>query len=149
MAEAAPHRSRERSVTRAAEVLPVGVSLARDIEYRSGRPLPFRARVRWIDPSTRQRRSKSESFDSEARAKAWIESLVKAARGGVDPLAATMTLAEYGDAALTLALRGLDAKTLDPYMAGWRKRVVPSLGHLPIRMITKRCRGPCRPRVDC
>ena len=59
-----------------------------------------------------------------------------AARGGVDPVAATMTLAEYGDAVMSLAVRGLEAKTLDPYLAGWRRRVVPALGHLPVRMIT-------------
>lgn len=35
-----------------------------------------------------------------------------------------------------LATRGLEAKTLDPYMAGWRKRVVPTLGHLAVRMIS-------------
>jgi integrase len=33
-------------------------------------------------------------------------------------------------------LRGLEGKTLDPYLAGWRKRVVPTLGHLPVRMVT-------------
>ena len=60
----------------------------------------------------------------------------RAARGGVDPVAATMTLADYGDAVMSLAVRGLEAKTLDPYLAGWRKRVVPALGHLPVRMIT-------------
>ena len=60
----------------------------------------------------------------------------RAARGGVDPIAATMTLADYGDAVMSLAVRGLEAKTLDPYLAGWRKRVVPALGHLPVRMIT-------------
>ncbi|MFJ3725797.1 tyrosine-type recombinase/integrase [Streptomyces sp. NPDC090045] len=37
---------------------------------------------------------------------------------------------------MDLALRGLELKTLDPYMAGWRLRVVPSLGHLPVWMIT-------------
>jgi integrase len=37
---------------------------------------------------------------------------------------------------MRLALRGLEGKTLDPYMAGWRKRVVPTLGHLAVRMIT-------------
>jgi integrase len=37
---------------------------------------------------------------------------------------------------MKLALRGLEGKTTDPYLAGWRKRVVPSLGHLPITMIT-------------
>lgn len=59
----------------------------------------------------------------------------RAARG-VDPVAATMKLAEYGDAVMSLALRSLEAKTLDPYLAGWRKRVMPALGHLPLRMIT-------------
>jgi integrase len=47
-----------------------------------------------------------------------------------------MTLAIYGDSVMPLALRGLEGKTLDPYLAGWRKRVVPALGHLPLRMIT-------------
>jgi hypothetical protein len=52
----------------------------------------------------------------------WIESTVRAARGGVDPIAATMTLAAYGEAVMSLALRGLELKTLDPYLAGWRRR---------------------------
>jgi site-specific recombinase XerD len=47
-----------------------------------------------------------------------------------------MTLSDYGDSVMPLALRGLEAKTLDPYLAGWRKRVVPSLGHVPVRMVT-------------
>nr|WP_246273720.1 site-specific integrase [Phytohabitans houttuyneae] len=59
-----------------------------------------------------------------------------AAQGGVDPHAATMRLAQYGDSVWTLAMRGLEGKTLDPYSAGWRKRVVPTLGHLPVRMLT-------------
>ncbi|WP_432023374.1 Helicase associated domain protein [Streptomyces parvus] len=44
--------------------------------------------------------------------------------------------AEYGNANMDLALRGLELKTLDPYLAGWRMRVVPALGHLAVRMIT-------------
>src|ERR1700759_300315 len=60
----------------------------------------------------------------------------RAGRGGVDPVAATMSLGEDGDAGMPRAWRGLEAKTLDPYLAGWRKRVVPALGHLPVRMIT-------------
>ncbi len=47
-----------------------------------------------------------------------------------------MKLAEYGDANMGLALRGLELKTLDPYLSGWRMRVVPALGHLAVRMIT-------------
>ena len=37
---------------------------------------------------------------------------------------------------MTLATRGLEPKTLDPYLAGWRRRVVPTLGHLAVRMVT-------------
>jgi integrase len=47
-----------------------------------------------------------------------------------------MTLATYGNAVMAIAMRGLEDKTLDPYMAGWRKRVVPALGHLPVRQLT-------------
>jgi hypothetical protein len=46
-----------------------------------------------------------------------------------------MKLSDYGTAHMTLALRGLEAKTLDPYLSGWHKRVVPTLDHLPVRMI--------------
>ncbi|WP_329173355.1 tyrosine-type recombinase/integrase [Streptomyces sp. NBC_01477] len=47
-----------------------------------------------------------------------------------------MTLAEYGNGEWDLAMRGLEAKTLDPYRAGWRLRVVPSLGHIPVQLFT-------------
>jgi integrase len=116
--------------------IPIGVSLSVDVEYREGRPRPYRARVRWIDPTTRRRRSRSESFSDEDAANNWTGSMRQAAQGGVDPSAANQRLAEYGDAVQQLALRGLEAKTLDPYLAGWRKRVVPALGHIPVRMIT-------------
>ena len=120
----------------AQEPLPLGVSLSADIEHRPDRPEPYRARVRWIDPATRRRKSKSAAVSTPEQAHAWIETMVRAARGGVDPAAATITLADYGDAVMSLAIRGLEAKTLDPYLAGWRKRVIPALGHLPVRMIT-------------
>ncbi|MFB9470584.1 tyrosine-type recombinase/integrase [Nonomuraea salmonea] len=92
--------------------------------------------MRWIDPVSKRRLSKSESVATPEAAAAWIEAMEKAARGGVDPLAATSALSEYGDRVMELAVRGLEAKTLDPYLAGWRKRVVPTLGHLPVRLIT-------------
>lgn len=115
---------------------PVGVSLSADIEHRPNRRAPFRARVRWVDPATKRRQSKSEAFETEELAVDWIAGLRRAALGGVDPTAATMKLADYGKSNMTLALRGLEAKTLDPYLSGWNKRVVPTLGHIPIRMIT-------------
>ncbi|MBM7086843.1 tyrosine-type recombinase/integrase [Micromonospora humidisoli] len=113
--------------------LPIGVSLTSDVEVREGR---YRARVRWFDPITKRRRSKSMAVATPDEAQAWIDEMVSAAQGGVDPLAATMRLADYGEVVMTLALRGLERKTLDPYLAGWRKRVVPALGHIPVRMIT-------------
>ncbi|TVT48107.1 site-specific integrase [Amycolatopsis rhizosphaerae] len=116
--------------------LPLGVSLSADVEHRPDRKKPYRARVRWIDPVTRKRPSKSESFDTEDEANTWIDKLKKLAAQGIDPNTATMTLADYGEANRDLALRGLEAKTTDPYLAGWRKRVVPTLGHLPVTMIT-------------
>lgn len=115
---------------------PVGISLSHDVEVRPDRASPYRARVRWVDPATKQRRSKSESFGTEDEAAEWIASARNAAARGVDPLAATMTLADYGTGVLALAMRGLEGKTLDPYLAGWRLRVIPTLGHLPVRMIT-------------
>lgn len=115
---------------------PIGVELAVDIEELTGRRQPFRARVRWTDPVTNQRRSLSRSRPDRETAEAWISEMQQAATGGIDPAAANMTLAEYGNANMTLALRGLEAKTTDPYLAGWRKRVVPTLGHVPVRMVS-------------
>ncbi|WP_103944484.1 tyrosine-type recombinase/integrase [Thermomonospora echinospora] len=115
---------------------PIGVSLSVDIEHRPDRRLPYRARVRWTDPGTKRRRSKSEAVETIEAAQAWIDTLQRAAQAGIDPMTATMALAAYGETVMPLALRGLESKTLDPYLAGWRKRVVPALGHLPVRMIT-------------
>lgn len=116
--------------------LPLGVSLSVDIEERPSRAAPFRARVRWIDPATKGRTSKSASFATREAAIDWAARMERAAAHGVDPKTATTTLAEYGTTNMALALRGLESKTTDPYLAGWRKRVVPTLGHLPIAMVT-------------
>ncbi|MGH3566230.1 MAG: tyrosine-type recombinase/integrase [Pseudonocardia sp.] len=116
--------------------LPIGVPLGADIEYRPHRPRPYRARVRWTEPDTGARRSQSVALDTREQAEAWIADMRRSAAGGLDPDAATVTLTQFGEANMTLALRGLEPKTTDPYLAGWRKRVVPTLGHLPIRMIT-------------
>lgn len=116
--------------------IPLGVEVHGAIEDRPDRPLRYRARVRWTDPSSGRRRSKSEAFATEGPALAWLDQMRRLTMGGVHPDTATMTLAEYGEAVMPLAMRGLEAKTLDPYLSGWRRRVVPSLGHLAPRMIT-------------
>jgi hypothetical protein len=113
-----------------AERWPLAVSLSADIEYRADRPDRYRARVRWIDPTTKRRKSKSQACSSEQAALDWIEAIRRVAQAGIDPETASTTLATYGESVMPLALRGLEGKTLDPYLAGWRKRVVPALGHL-------------------
>lgn len=100
--------------------LPVGVSLSSDVETRPDRKAPYRARVRWVDPSSKQRRSKSEAFEGKDDADAWVERMERAAARGIDPSTATMHLCDYGDVNMSLALRGLESKTRDPYLAGWR-----------------------------
>jgi hypothetical protein len=67
------------------ELPPVGVSMSADVEVLDGRPKPYRARVRWIDPATGRRKSKSECVATLEAAQAWIDGLSRAARGGIDP----------------------------------------------------------------
>ncbi|MFI9202166.1 tyrosine-type recombinase/integrase [Streptomyces sp. NPDC053048] len=118
------------------EQLPIAVPLSPDIEHRPDRPLPYRARVRWVDPHTRERRSLSESSATIDQAQGWIDTVTAASLRGVDPSVSMQPLAQYGDANMRLALRGLEEKTKDPYLAGWRLRVVPSLGHIPATLIS-------------
>ncbi|MGW5679475.1 tyrosine-type recombinase/integrase [Streptomyces sp. NPDC003860] len=118
------------------EAVPLSVRVSSDIEHRPDRPSPYRARVRWFDPVSKRRRSLSEGKDTHDEAEDWISGILKAAESGIAPNVATMSLAEYGTTNMDLALRGLELKTRDPYLAGWRRRVVPALGHVPVRMIT-------------
>ena len=116
---------------------PSAVALSSDIELRRGRRgNGFRARVRWFDRSSERRRSRSETFPTEQQAHDWISELTAAAQAGLDPDRFAQPLADYGTSVLDLALRGLEPKTTVPYLAGWRLRVLPSLGHIPTRLIT-------------
>ncbi|MEC3957547.1 tyrosine-type recombinase/integrase [Nocardia sp. CDC153] len=116
-------------------LIPLGVQIRGSIEERK-RAKPFLARVRWTDPVAKKRDSKSQAFEERADAEEWIEGIRQAAARGVDPKTATATLKDYGEAVWGLAMRGVEPKTLDPYLAGWRRRIVPTLGHLPITMIS-------------
>ncbi|KZM74056.1 integrase [Nocardia terpenica] len=117
--------------------LPVGVRISFDIEERADYgKRPFKARARWMVPGTKKRSAIVQPFATREEADEWIDYLKRKAAQGIDPRTATMRLTEYGDTNLELALRGLEKKTGDPYKAGWRKRIVPALGHLPVSMIT-------------
>ncbi|WP_245401305.1 site-specific integrase [Nocardia albiluteola] len=117
------------------DVVPLGVAITGYVEVR-GKSGRCRARVRWTDPVTKRRDSKSESFATEDEGRAWVEGIEQAAARGVHPKTATSTLAEFGNAHWDIAMRGTEPKTLDVYGPGWRLRVVKSLGHLPITMVT-------------
>jgi integrase len=114
---------------------PLGAQLSGDIERREGpRGARFVARVRWSDPMTRHREGARRSFMSEDAATAWIDEMHEAARTGVDPgQTFSAYLAWIGD---RWARRIDHSSTLDPYSAGLRMRVLPALGHLPVRMLT-------------
>jgi hypothetical protein len=116
--------------------LPLAVPLSQDIEHRPGSKRPYKTRVRWVDPQSKRRRSVAQMRSTEEAAHAWIGSLLRSAARGIDRGTATRTLAEYGDSHMELALRGLEPKTTDPDLAGWRLRVVPALGHLPVTAVT-------------
>jgi hypothetical protein len=92
--------------------------------------------VRWVDPVTGRRMSVSESVQSGGEAESWISRMRDTAGAGLDPGLMVKTLSEYGEIVMPLAIRDLEAKTLDPHMAGWHKCVVPALGHLTVPMIT-------------
>ena len=66
-------RPRCRRMTPTRPGPPPGLSLQGDIEYRPDRPLSYRARVRWTNPVTKARHSKSEAFAGRTQAEAWIE----------------------------------------------------------------------------
>lgn len=92
-------------------LVPLGVSIAGDIEFR-GKAGMYRARVRWRDPETKSRASKSESFATREEAEGWIEQVERAATHGVDPKTARATLAEYGNTHWDTAMRGVEPKAL-------------------------------------
>ncbi|GAB4587077.1 hypothetical protein [Nocardia sp. IFM 10818] len=88
--------------------IPIGIKLAADIEVleRSRSGNPFRARVRWTDPVTKTRPSKSETFGTEEQAQQWIDRLVRLSARDVDPIRACVTLAQYSADNMELALKG-------------------------------------------
>ncbi|SDU74904.1 tyrosine-type recombinase/integrase [Jiangella alkaliphila] len=115
---------------------PVGVELTVDIEEvqlkRGG--VSFWARVRWTDPVTSRRDGVKRAHPTIDAANAWVDRMTRAASTGLDP---GQTLAEYVATIGARWARQIDkTSTLGVYSAGLRLRVIPTLGHLPVNMIT-------------
>jgi hypothetical protein len=92
------------------------------------------ARVRWFDPETRIRLSRSLTCQTEDQAAAFFERMQAAVATGIDP---GITLGDFVASLGERWMRGIDGtSTADQYRAGLSKRIVPALGHLPVRLIT-------------
>lgn len=113
------------------QIPPIGVRLTHDIANRYGR---FRARIRWTDPLSRERRSYSATFDREGEARIFLEQLESRTHIATDPL---ISLADYIVEIRDRYLRGLDpSSTASAYRGSIRVRVLPALGHLAVRSIS-------------
>jgi hypothetical protein len=114
---------------------PLGVRLTVDIEENHGaRRTTFWARIRWVDPITGRRESLKRSHATLEEAERWADRMQRAATTGIEP---GQTLATYVAGIGDRWTRGIDpTSTYDPYAAGLHLRVLPTLGHLPVAMIT-------------
>lgn len=114
---------------------PIGAVVRGDIRVRQAQAGPrYLARARWTHPVTHHREETTRQFASEHAAQTWIDEQVGVARTGVNP---GQTLAAYIASIGTSWARGIDASsTMDPYSAGIRRRVLPTLGQLPVSMVT-------------
>jgi integrase len=110
---------------------PFGVRLHLDTMIRGSR---IRARIRWTDPLSRERRNRSVTVDNGTAAQEFFELMRTSSTPAVDPL---ITLNDYARSIGDRFLRGVDpTSTAGGYRAGLRLRVLPRLGHLRIREIT-------------
>ena len=119
-------------------VIPIGIELASDVEYRPDRPEDsrYRARVRWTNPGSEGRKSLSSAQPTPEAADDWIAKMKRAASQGITPHTFDMTLAEYGQSVWDLSMRGLEENSVALYEQGWRLRVVPAMGHIKVTAIT-------------
>lgn len=110
---------------------PPGVALTTDVMRRDSGIV---ARVRWFDPDTGIRRSRSLTCQTEDQVATFFERMKSAVATGIDP---GITFGDYVASLGGRWMRGIDGtSTADPYRAGLTKRIVPALGHLPVRLIT-------------
>lgn len=114
---------------------PIGAVLGIETWTRVGvRKSSYGARVRWTHPISHHREQAKASFVSPAARAVWLADLKRAAKSGVD---AGQTLDAYVESLGDRWARTIDrTSTYDPYIAGLRRRVLPTLGHLPVGMLT-------------
>ncbi len=114
---------------------PLGVRLTVDVEQvQRQKGTVYKARVRWTHPTTHHREGTKRVFDTREDVDAWLARMQQTAETGLDP---GQTLASYVDHIGDRWTRGIDmTSTYDPYAAGLRRRVLPTLGHLPVGLIT-------------
>jgi integrase len=114
---------------------PLGVRLTVDVEeVRRVKGTVYKARVRWTHPVTHHREGTKRVFESRGAVDAWLTRMQATADTGVDP---GQTLSDYVTSIGDRWTRGIDpTSTYDPYSAGLRLRVLPTLGHLPVGLIT-------------
>jgi integrase len=92
------------------------------------------ARVRWTNPANHHREGVKRSFTTREAVEDWLDTMRQTAKTGVD---SGQTLAAYVESIGDRWTRAIDpTSTYDPYAPGLRRRVLPTLGHLPITMIT-------------
>jgi len=115
--------------------IPLGVRLSVDLQVVPRKKgVGCAARVRWTDPITHRVGSIKRVFDSRDAAADWVADMRATAKAGVDP---GQRLSEYIELIGARWARGIDpTSTYDPYVAGLRLRVVPTLGHLPVSLIS-------------
>lgn len=110
---------------------PFEVPLRLDTLRRGSR---IRARVRWTDPFSRERGSRSATVDDDIAAREFFELMRESLNRAIDPL---ITLSDYARSIGDRFLRGIDpTSTASGYRAGLHLRVLPMLGHIRVRDIT-------------
>lgn len=118
-------------ITHPAALPQPGTRLHLDTLKRGSR---YRARVRWTDPSSRERRSRSVTVDDEVGAREFFELMRASSVHKIDPF---ISLSDYALSIGGRFLRGVDpTSTAAGYRAGLHLRVLPAFGHMRIHDIT-------------
>lgn len=113
---------------------PIGAVLGIETWMRVGvRKSSYGARVRWTHPTSHHREQVKASFSTVSARDMWLADLERAAKTGID---SGQTLGVYVHSLGDRWARTIDrTSTYDPYAAGLNRRVMPSLGHLPVGML--------------